>query len=831
MTKKQVSPEWQFGARLAFALQKQAVSDDTLSFKSSPAPKTPAPSRGAFMQGGLKPPAVPKPLSAPKPGPAEYRGKNEFGAIPWSPTMAPHQKSWDQLFDEQGMQRLPGGFANKMFAGQQEPNRYGMLDSFGAGLRGLGGAALGAGANLVGTVVGRPVAWAVDNTAGLAGYNPGWQEGVNDTLAVAQDMRDRGTHQFLYNGRSRALDDMKASIGERVQEHAPSMTMPYATASFASDVAPEIAGYGRAFSAGGKLLSAGSKLPGAARAIEPAAKLVQNTPAPVRKALTYYTGAPLAKVPEAYATTAFGLRALGHAGLSSFDAANAQAGQPTNYRFALPTEQGYTSLFEAGAAADDKVAPMATATLKQDAAGQNVALTPDGQAIPFSQLSPEQAQAVLSNNQNLETAQQTFTEIPNNLKSPNERALSGTVQDPYGPEAAALAQSNTTAPQQPADMPYVDAVTYADPDARAELYQRAGMSPYAASYATLPSEQKQQVDSITQTGAQPTEQAAQPGAQMSGTAGFKLRNDAPPEVAAQVDAGMKTVKESPDAPLAVEALQKPDGPAAAEMNQRGAQNMVTEAAKDPNNPPPTDDPNAYGSWLGGVMDSYEKMDPAAKIALGLGLGLGLIGLLGSFSEEGGVGGFLAAALGLGVAGATAAGGGMFGQQGQDFAGNIIGGLGQMTGMIPQSLTPDQKAILTSKDPIQTVLAQGGGMLTREQAAQKVQEARAQMQQLQRLQGLGGMQNSVLQRMGLTPEESQQAAQNVGALTADYADPNGRINKMLQSGEWYADPNQSGLLGGAYDAVSGAINSLRGKQGSADIGVALRIYKQRVASLC
>lgn len=276
----------------------------------------------------------------------------------------------------------------------------------------------------------------------------------------------------------------------------------------------------------------------------------------------------------------------------------------------------------------------------------------------------------------------------------------------------------------------------------------------------------------------------------------------------------------------------PDDPMAMQFEDNARKNFVDQAAGAAG-APETRDPKSFGDWLGGLAQQFDGLPMEAKAAIGMGVPLALLGIFMSMGG-GGMGGLLFAALGLGAAGLGAAGGGLFGQQGQDFAGNVVGALGQATGMIPKELTPEQKAILTSKDPIQMLLSQSGGIMTREEAAKKVEAARANMTQLQRMRSLGGMQSSVFQRMGLTPEEAQQATQNVGTLTTDYADPNGRINQLIQRGKQYADPNDKSWSGWGADLAARAQNwwtAGKDKQGSVDMNIALRIYAQRVASGC
>lgn len=219
------------------------------------------------------------------------------------------------------------------------------------------------------------------------------------------------------------------------------------------------------------------------------------------------------------------------------------------------------------------------------------------------------------------------------------------------------------------------------------------------------------VDAAPEQAAAPAQTAADASpaapAPDTGVKPFTLPDDTPPEVRAQVDAGTKQVQELPDEDKATAsaALQKPDGPEADALKQRGAQKAVEEAANDPNNPPPQD-PQGYGQWVGGVMDNFQKMDTPSQIAMGLGLGMGLLGLISSLGGEGGMGSFLMSALGLGVAGAVGAGAGMFGDEGVRMYGQGMRTLGNLAGMnIPEG-EHDLSALLSGD--FMSAAASGGG---------------------------------------------------------------------------------------------------------------------------
>jgi hypothetical protein len=690
----------------AFAI-KLAVSDETLSFK---APKPPAPAKLPALSSPASV-SAPKPLAAPRssvPPPADYRGKGEFGAPKWTPTRAPFMKTKAQLDQEQSL----------------DPNnttpRYGPVNSFFAGLKGVGAAGGAAALNLGGTVLGKPVAWAVDNVGGLAGKQPGWQEGLDDHLAVLQDWRDRGAHQFLHSTRSRALDDSLAANASQVAQHAtPSMQNVYNTANTAGEVLPQAVGYGKAMRLAGRGVQALSSLPMIAESA-PVVSMAARVPEPVKQLASYGLGVPLSSNvnPTALAAANFA-RMNGHAFARGFDGGNAQHNNPTNFRYLFPTEQAYSGLFDAARSVGDPVAAMQGATVSADN-GQLVVTTPGGQARPFDQLSPDAADAALRNPQNIDALAQTITELPNNLKTPEERVFSGTPQDPL---------AKTEAPQP---------------------------------------------------------------------ATFKLPDSAPPEAHAQVEAGTKQVQALPDEDkaTAVAAVQNPAGPEAETLRQRGAQNALNEAASDPRTPPPSN-PAQYGEWVNGVVGNFQKMDGMSQLAMGLGLGAGLLGLLGAFDEEGGVGGFLLAALGLGAAGLGAAGSGMLGNDAQQMVGSGMRSVANMFGAkMPEraNLSP-----LLSKDVIADVNNQLGGddwfskIRAAAGAAMNPEEVKAKLKQVEQVKQLTSLPSflalPLLRSLDpeniKTTEQAQQAYDNAMRIRRALDNPNSPLAKAVESGQgWF-----------------------------------------------
>lgn len=586
--------------------------------------------------------------------------------------------------------------------------------------------------------------------------SPEWQQGTEDVFNTAVNFTNESARD-LVGGLGGDQDYFKTRSQDAMAEgwNAPGVTPGVRTVAQIGATTGNIAADMAGSAAGMRML------PGATLATPQAAQAAtagtRSLPQTALKGLSYVTGQPL--TPQVNTLGMMGSQ-IGQTGLAAManrvDTGNAEQGYSTNYTSLVPMVAADNAL--RGVVGDTGADLIHSALGARQFAG----------SINPTALTGGQGGSIAT-----------------------QLAASGALSAPADSGAPAQGDIAPLQPpeptQQAGDTPNVDAMTYADPADRANLYSSA----------------------------------------------FKLSETAPPEAKAQVDAGMQALKSSipeDQLPTVRSAIQDPSGPEAQPIVQKGLQNAINEAQNDPAKPPPQNLTD-YGNFMSGVVENFQKMDPMAQLALGLGLTMGLVGLISSFGEEGGgMGGFLMTALGLGAAGMGAAGGGMFGQQGQDFVGNMVGSIGQATGMIPQSLTPEQKALLTAKDPVAAAMAQSGN-LSRAEAAQKVQEARAQLDQLKTLNSLGGMRGSIMQRMGLTPEEAQQASQNVGTLSAQYADPESPLNKKLQEAEWYSQQNN--MAGAAMEAVGpqrlqSVKNWWTGKQSSVDMGIARRIYMRRVA---
>jgi hypothetical protein len=197
-------------------------------------------------------------------------------------------------------------------------------------------------------------------------------------------------------------------------------------------------------------------------------------------------------------------------------------------------------------------------------------------------------------------------------------------------------------------------------------------------------------------------------------------------------------------------------------------------------------PQQTGGVMNGIMESWNGMPEPMKWMMGIGLGGGLLGILGSMFGGGGGMGMLGL-LGLGAAGAAGAAGGMFGQGAQNMAADAMSGIGKFTGMMPEKLTDQQKQILLAKDPVAHITSGAGGYPTRENAGKQVAAGRQQLGQIKMLNSMGGMTPRMLEGMGLTPEEAQLAAKNVGTLSSQYGDQDSALNQHLRTGEEYSKP--------------------------------------------
>lgn len=161
----------------------------------------------------------------------------------------------------------------------------------------------------------------------------------------------------------------------------------------------------------------------------------------------------------------------------------------------------------------------------------------------------------------------------------------------------------------------------------------------------------------------------QPAPQLPPGAEFLPPGTAPEDVEATT-AAFEAVPKTPETQAAVGDINSPE----AQKKIKEGQNTYVEtgaAEYAKTTPPPTNSPGDWAGWLNDMMDhvntSWNNMSPEAQLAFGLGVPMAVIGLL-----SGNVGGFLLGAVGLGTAGISAAGSGMFGDTAQTAAESVTG---------------------------------------------------------------------------------------------------------------------------------------------------------------
>jgi len=296
------------------------------------------------------------------------------------------------------------------------------------------------------------------------------------------------------------------------------------------------------------------------------------------------------------------------------------------------------------------------------------------------------------------------------------------------------ARPGPPAPQQAAGTPHTDAMTYADPAARGDLYARA-LTPLTE--AKTP-EQKAEVEKTL------VPQLAE-----------QVKNTTPPEKVQAVQA----------------VAQDPNSPEARKAIEEGRNTFATEQAG--GDQTKLQDPEFFGS----VMGMWNGLGAPGQMAFMLGVPMALIGLLSGDGLTGLLGG-----LGIGGLGIAGAAGGMFGNQAQAATGKMLGDMGNFFGMIPDEAR-DAKNLMPGSDAskkFETEVAKAFKAQGPE-AAQKLIDARtAQFQPLEQMHKLNpqfahsflmGMQNGPQ-----SPEEAQKLYEQLNAQVAQARDPNFLRNK-------------------------------------------------------
>lgn len=293
---------------------------------------------------------------------------------------------------------------------------------------------------------------------------------------------------------------------------------------------------------------------------------------------------------------------------------------------------------------------------------------------------------------------------------------------------------SANAPQPPSGTPNVDAMTYADPAAREDLYARA-LTPL--SEAKTP-EQKAEVEKTL------VPQLAE-----------QVKNTAPPEKVQAVQA----------------VAQDPNSPEARKAIEEGRSTFVTEQAG--GDQTKLQDPEFFGSAMG----MWNGLGAPGQMAFMLGVPMALIGLLSGDGLTGLLGG-----LGIGGLGMAGAASGMFGNQAQAATGKMLGDMGNFLGMIPDEAR-DASNLMPGSESSKAFEAQVAKAFKDQgpEAAQKLIDARtAQFQPLEQMHKLNpqfahsylmGMKNGPQ-----SPEEAQKLYEQLNAQVAQARDPNFLRNK-------------------------------------------------------
>jgi len=235
------------------------------------------------------------------------------------------------------------------------------------------------------------------------------------------------------------------------------------------------------------------------------------------------------------------------------------------------------------------------------------------------------------------------------------------------------------------NFPYVDAVTYANPEDRAMLYAESLQMP------------EQVAEQSPQTAGPETAAASPPGAPVESSAPNQppdidgaVTSALPPDTSAEDSAAAvaaagqaaETVAAMPDAER--DRLRTPEGAEA--FNAENAERSIDQIANDRmSQETAPENPRDFATWASDIVtwagQQWESLGTLGKLAFGLGMPLGVIGLLG-----GGLGGVLTAVLGFGAAGFAAASSGMFGETAQNAATTATGAVSSGAQQVVDSVT-------------------------------------------------------------------------------------------------------------------------------------------------
>lgn len=289
----------------------------------------------------------------------------------------------------------------------------------------------------------------------------------------------------------------------------------------------------------------------------------------------------------------------------------------------------------------------------------------------------------------------------------------------------------------------------------------------------------------------------------AGKSGFSEQfPDASEEQLEQINSAGAQLSELPDdmKQQAGAALQNPEGSEATNLAQAGQRNFIDEnMAQAPS------DPNSFGSFMNQTVERFNAMPMEMKIGLGLGIGGGLMGLMGSLNN-GGIGNFLMAALGLGGAGLVAANSGLLGDNAQHMLGTGIMNAGSALGFeMPQKQDLSQ---LMADDPFAE--SSNLGMLSDPDAINAaVAKADQSKQDLAALQAAPAwLRPSLLRAIDpeniQTAEDADRAAANAQRVYNTLNDPESDVSKKIESGRSWANSGWNPRTWGKTSSYSRAL---------------------------
>jgi hypothetical protein len=493
---------------------------------------------------------------------------------------------------------------------------------------------------------------------------------------------------------------------------------------------------------GNAALNAFGRLPGVAAG----GQLLAKTPgfAPVMRATSYATGMPMASNLNQAGMLAsqMGQATVG-AGATAYDGLNAAHGIESNYAGMVP-------MFAAQQGLSNVIGEDAANVVNSYAGGRFMqGMTPGEIGVQIG----------------LPAAVEVGTRL---YSQPQPEQVAAQSQGQPQTEQAAPSPSIMSEPG-PTGLPHVDAATYADPQARSNLYARAVSTP-------PPPEQTAAVQTSMAAAAQPD---APPEAKQQAQSDFQSF------MQQQADSNPQFKSGAADLVSGDPARQNSQAAQAFRQHLQTVGNDVQDAELQrlyAANPNPT--PQQAGGFVAQAQDAWNNLGPHGQMMVGLGAPLALAGMaMSMFGDEegGGILPMLLSILGLGMAGLGAAGSGVMGDGAQQMVGGGIRNFANMMGAkIPEG-NQDLSALL--KGPDAAVSSAGGGWRDALDIKGKLQKAE-QLKQLTSMPSYLAI--PLLRNLDpehiKTPQDAQAAYANAMALRQQLDNPESSLAKSLATAQ-------------------------------------------------